>query len=324
VIERNWAGANVMQQVSVILPVYNAEEFLTEALQSVLNQSHHSFELIAMDDGSTDGSTEILAEFARRDKRVAMHRRQNRGVAATANECLEKARNELVVRIDADDVMLPNRIERQVSFMQQHQAISVASCYAWLIDRKGKVLARAKPEVDIERGIRECEPNYFVSLIQPATIMRRQHVAAVGGYSSGYRFAEDRELWGRLVVAGYRLGVQPEFLVKQRIHRSSLTGQSMRQNEVVCRFIDGNIRRVLQGQPSLSFEVFLDQRRKLSLFKRLARSGEELGSVFYKQATRDYAERRWWSLFRHGTSAVCLSPAYGIRILQKLAFRGMA
>jgi glycosyltransferase involved in cell wall biosynthesis len=313
-----------MQEVSVILPVYNAEEFLTEALQSVLNQSYQRFELIAIDDGSTDGSAQILAEFARRDKRVAMHRRQNRGVAATANECLERAKNDFVVRIDADDVMLPNRIERQVWFMQQHPDISVASCYAWLIDRKGKILARAKPKVNIERGIRECEPNHFVSLIQPATIMRRQDVAAVGGYSSGYRFAEDRELWGRLVTSGYRLGVQPEFLVKQRIHGSSLTGQSMRQNEVVCRFIDGNIRRVLQGQSSLSFEVFLDQRRKVSLFKRLARSGDELGWVFYKQATRDYAERRWWSLLRHGTSAVCLSPACGIRILRKLAFKEVA
>lgn len=305
--------------VSVIMPVYNTREFLPEALQSVLSQSHEHFELIAIDDGSTDGSVEVLADFARRDPRIRFYHRDNRGVAATANECLEKAKHELVVRIDADDLMTVNRLERQIWFMQKYQEFSVATSYAWLIDRKGNLLARAMPEIDMDRGIRESDPIRFVQLIQPATIMRKSHILTVGGYSNEYRFAEDRELWGRLVAAGFRLGVQPEFLLKQRLHGASLTASSGRRNLVTCKFIDQNIVRTLQGEPRISFEEYLDSRNRNSLLKRIARSANESSSVFYVQATRDYAERKWLRFLVRSASAVCLNPMYGVRMLQRVS-----
>jgi glycosyltransferase involved in cell wall biosynthesis len=128
-------------------------------LQSVLDQTHQSFELIAIDDGSTDRSFDILADFASRDSRIVAARQDNRGVGVTVNESLERAKNELVVRFDADDLMFPVRLERQIWFMQQHQQISVATSYAWLIDRRGNLLAEAKPTIDIERGTRELNPD---------------------------------------------------------------------------------------------------------------------------------------------------------------------
>src|SRR5438874_187607 len=97
-------------EVSVIVPVYNAEGFLAETLESIVNQTHQDFELIAIDDGSTDGSSDILADFARQDRRIVFSRRENRGAGATANECMERAKSELVVRHDADDLMLPHRL----------------------------------------------------------------------------------------------------------------------------------------------------------------------------------------------------------------------
>jgi glycosyltransferase involved in cell wall biosynthesis len=308
-------------EVSVIVPVYNAREFLAEALQSVLEQTHQSFELIAIDDGSTDGSWDILEDFARRDKRVFVSRRENRGVAATANECLERAKNELVVRLDADDVMLPNRLERQIWFMQQHQDISVATSYAWLIDRNGNVLARAKPTVDVDRGIRECNPHHFAETIQAATIMRKRHILAVGGYSPRYRFAEDRELWGRLVASGYQLSVQPEFLLKVRLHGSSLTAETMRENQLICKYINQNIVRLLRGQTYISYEIFMENRRRTPLLRRLTRAAEEASLLFYKRGTRDFAERKWWRFLKHGTAAICLNPIWGVRMFQKLTLK---
>lgn len=306
-------------QVSIILPVYNARAFLRETLASIVNQTYQDFELIAIDDGSTDGSSEILAEFARRDKRIAFFRTENRGAGATSNECMERTKNDLVVRHDADDLMLPNRLERQVWFMQQNQQISAACGHAWLVDRSGTVLAESKPIVDIERGIRESDPNWFVSLIGAATIMRKRDVLAVGGYPS-HRFGEDRELWGRLVVAGYRVAVQPEFLIKIRIHGSSLTA-SHRQHVILCEWIDQNIIRLLHGGECLSFESFLENRRTLSWPQRLSRSCRELSFVYYKQATREYADRKWWSLLKHSASAIVLNPMMGYRMLQQVSFK---
>jgi glycosyltransferase involved in cell wall biosynthesis len=311
-------------EVSVILPVYNAEEFLAETLESILNQTHEEFELIAIDDGSTDGSSEILADFARRDSRIVFSRRENRGAGATANECMARAKCPLVVRHDADDLMLPNRLERQLWFMEEHQDISASTSYAWLIDRNGNPLAEATPELDIDRGIRELKPHWFLSFIQPATILRKRDIEAVGGYRSDYRFGEDRELWGRLVVSGRKLAVQPEFLIKQRIHGSSLTVSRLRGHVLICDWIDQNIIRSLQGRPYISFETYLESRRSAPLHKRLLRDAKELGLIHYKEATREFADRQWWPFLKHSTSAVLLNPAWGLRMLQKVSFKRSA
>lgn len=307
-------------QVSVILPVYNAESFLAETLSSILNQTHQDFELIAIDDGSTDRSPEVLAEFARRDDRVHFYRKENWGAGATANECVERASNDLVVRHDSDDLMLPDRLALQVSFMQQNSDVSAASGYAWLINRSGKVVAEAKPIVDIERGIRESDPSWFVNLIQPAMIMRKQHVLKVGGYPK-HRYAEDRELWGRLVAAGYRVAVQPEFVIKQRIHGASLTGTPDRHNLLHCAWIDQNIVRLLHDKECISFETYLENRQAVSLPQRLLRDSREKALICYKEATREFADRKWWRFVKHGASAVLLDPMLGLRMLQKVSFR---
>jgi glycosyltransferase involved in cell wall biosynthesis len=308
-------------EVSVIMPVYNAEEFLAEALQSVLGQTHHSFELIAVDDGSTDRSTEILADFARRDNRLVSWRTENRGVAAALNACLERARNDLVIRFDADDLMLPNRLERQVWFMQQHPDISVAASYAWLIDRNGNLVAEANPTIDVDRGIRDYNPHWFVDFIHPSCIMRKRHIQLAGGYSSEY-YPEDRELWGRLVASGYRLAVQPEFLVKHRLYKSSVTARTgLRRHALLCEFVDQNIIRLLQGQTYVSFQAFLDNRRRTPVLKRFVRNANEVGKACYKAATREFAEREWWRCLMHSTAAICINPIWGVRMLRKVAHR---
>jgi glycosyltransferase involved in cell wall biosynthesis len=308
-------------EVSIILPVYNARNFLAETLQSIIDQTHPAFEVIAIDDGSTDGSSEILAEFARRDPRITFFRRENRGAGATANECMARAKNDLVVRHDADDIMVPERLERQIWFMQQNPNISAATSYAWLIDKNGRLVSEAKPIVDIERGIRDSDPNWFVLLIGPAMIMRKRDIQAVGGYPK-HRFAEDRELWGRLVASGYQLAVQPEFLIKQRIHGSSLTGSADRRHtRAICEWIDQNIIRLLRGQECLSFQTFLEDRRAVSFFNRLSRDSRELGWACYKEATRDFADRRWCRLLKHSTLAILLNPMLAWRMFQKVSFK---
>lgn len=303
-------------EVSVILPVHNAEDFVAEALQSVLDQTYQTFELIVIDDGSTDGSPDVVARFARRDRRIITWRRANQGVGVTANECLQKARNNLVARFDADDVMLPHRLERQIWFMQNHPELSVATSYAWLIDRRGKMLAEAKPTVDIECGVRRRDPACFVELITPSTIMRKADVQAVGGYSNEYRL-EDRELWGRLVAAGYRLGVQPEFLLKQRLHRASITANGIREGVVAGKLVDHNIICLLQGRPCLSLDEFLERRRHLPFFRRFVEALYDSSAIHYREATRDFAERDWWHLAAHSTAAVCLNPLWGFRMLRR-------
>src|SRR6266566_3001036 len=104
--------------VSVVMAVYNAAEFLVDAIESVRNQTYTHWELICCDDASVDGSWEILQSFAGKDKRIQVFRDGNhRGVAGAANTALLKARGDMIARMDADDVAYPDRLERQVAYL---------------------------------------------------------------------------------------------------------------------------------------------------------------------------------------------------------------
>src|SRR6188472_559267 len=141
-------------QVSVVMPVYNAERYLAEAIESTLAQSFADWELIAVDDGSTDGSSRILAEYAAADPRVVVHRQENGGVAAASNRALELARAPLVARLDADDLSLPHRLEQQHRFLGDHPEVGMVGGQAAIVDLDGREVAEARYPLD-DAAIRE-------------------------------------------------------------------------------------------------------------------------------------------------------------------------
>ena len=304
---------------TVSMAVYNAEGFVADAINSVLNQSYSNFEFIIVDDGSTDGSAEILPRFARSDSRIRVIRQSNRGPAAAANTGLRAAVGDIVIKFDSDDIMMPNRIERQVAFMLEHPEVSVSTSCAYLVNPEGRTVGKSHPQVNVDLGRAKKDPSYFVNIIHPASVMRKSHVLEVGGYSPNFKFGEDRELWGRLVTSGRTLAVQPEYLLKQRLHGGSLTLDRMQTNELTCRFIDANIVRRLDGLSELSYEDFLRARRERPLHARIQSWIDNASSMSYKRATRDYAERRWFSLFRHSLEAIALRPSNALRMLRKSA-----
>src|SRR5262245_14197402 len=113
--------------ISVLMPIYNAGRFLPAAVESVLAQTFADFELIAIDDGSRDGSSEVLAQLAARDPRIRVFAQENRGIVATLNRALELARAPLVARMDADDLSRPDRFAKQIAFLRQHPEVAAVS-----------------------------------------------------------------------------------------------------------------------------------------------------------------------------------------------------
>src|SRR5207237_7493623 len=107
-------------RVSVLLPVWNGEAFLEQAMESILRQTLSSFELIVIDDGSTDRTAAIADEFASRDDRVRVLRRPHEGLSATLNAGIAAARGEYVARMDADDISVPDRLQKQVAYLDAH------------------------------------------------------------------------------------------------------------------------------------------------------------------------------------------------------------
>jgi glycosyltransferase involved in cell wall biosynthesis len=207
--------------LSVLMPVHNAEPYLAEAVESILGQTFADFEFLIVDDGSTDRSRAILERYAARDRRIRLTSRPNTGHSVALNEMLARARGELVARMDADDVALPERFERQVTYLRAHPDVVCIGTAVQMIDRAGRLLGEAHPGMDHAEIQRQAMAGRC-PLNHPSVMMRRASLAAVGGYRPEFQPAEDLDLWLRLGEVGL-LANLPEPLMRYRQHTASFS-----------------------------------------------------------------------------------------------------
>jgi glycosyltransferase involved in cell wall biosynthesis len=208
-------------RVSVLMPVYNAERYLTAAAESVLGQTFGDFEFLALDDGSTDRSLELLRRCAGRDARMRVISGPNRGLVGALNELLAQARGEYVARMDADDVSRPRRFERQVDFLREHPECVAVGSRALFIDPEGLPLYEDVDHYSHEQ-IERALLRPMVGILHPSVVMRRAAVERVGGYRSDYLHVEDLDLFLRLAEVG-QLANLPEVLLEYRVHAASVS-----------------------------------------------------------------------------------------------------
>ncbi len=179
-------------RVSIIMPVYNNAAFVQEAIHSMLIQTFKDFELIVIDDGSKDGSAELIDQFKDPRIRKIIHR-QNRGVVSVLNEGLGLATGEYIARMDSDDISTPDRLNIQVSFMDQNPAVGLsAGAFTTFIGGRPKINPFSHEEIKTWLLFHCC-------IAHPTVIMRNSIVQQLGvRYDSNYPHAEDYELWNRL------------------------------------------------------------------------------------------------------------------------------
>jgi glycosyltransferase involved in cell wall biosynthesis len=207
--------------VSVLLPVFNAAAYLRAAVESVLTQTSTDFELIAIDDGSTDHSPAILQEFAQRDPRVRVITRSNAGIAVALNDGLAAAQGEFIARVDADDICLPQRFERQVAYMREHPECVLLGSRALLIDPFDTPLFETENLLEHEWIADTLLHAEGWAVIHPTTMMRTEAVRQVGGYRPQFVPSEDIDLFLRLLETGGRAANLPDVLLKYRQHPAS-------------------------------------------------------------------------------------------------------
>jgi glycosyltransferase involved in cell wall biosynthesis len=202
--------------VSVLLPVYNGGKYLREAVESVLTQTYRDFELLALDDGSTDDSLATLKTFAACDDRVRVSARENRGLVATLNDLVALARGRYLARIDADDVCEPMRFAEQIRFLDGHLGHVLVGTWVEHINAKGQRIGIIKGPTD-HAEIEQTHLSGHSSVWHPAAMMRKRALLDVGGYRSAFFPAEDLDLWLRLGEIGL-LANLPASHVRYRIH----------------------------------------------------------------------------------------------------------
>jgi glycosyltransferase involved in cell wall biosynthesis len=213
--------------VTVLMAVYNDEKFVAQAIESILPQLGNNAEFLIIDDCSTDSSPTILRCFADKNPHIRIiQNSENRGVGYCAWLGVCEARGTYIVRIDSDDICFPDRIKKQIDFLEKNPEIDVLGAAAIEIDdqgNRGRLRQMPLNHNDIAKTMWACP------IIQPAVAFRRERILLAGNYSPKLRRRIDYELWFRCLKAGLRFANLPEPLVYYRFTPSSHRKQTLRR-----------------------------------------------------------------------------------------------
>ena len=238
--------------VSVHMPVFDTERYLSQAVESILGQTFTDFEFIIINDGSTDGSLAILERYAAQDVRIRLVSRENRGIGPTRNEALSMARGEYFGVMDADDVTMPERFARQVEHLRSTPDCVAVGSRVRLIDPEGAPIREMCSETTHEAIDGAHMAGRGGALAHPASMIRRSVIESLGGYREQCEPAEDYDLFLRLAECG-RLANLPEVLLEYRQHLGSAGyARRRRQREgATLALADAHARRglILTGRP---------------------------------------------------------------------------
>jgi glycosyltransferase involved in cell wall biosynthesis len=312
--------------ITVLMPAFNAERFLEEAVQSVRDQTFGDFELLIINDGSTDATGDLAAELARHDGRIRVVSHRNMGMGASLNRGLELARHEWIARLDADDVMLPERLERQMAFVRRHPTIAVASSLVLYIDETGRVLGRCGSRYTSPAAVSDAvRDNVLLGFHHPAVLMRKSVVQEVGGYRPRFWPADDLDLWNRIVEKNHLVLVQPEALTKYRIHGQSVCVAEADLTAVRIDWVEACMLHRRRGEPEPGWEEYSQAMARRSWLARRNQHRKHLARTLYKAAVHHYAARRYRQLLTHLAGGTLLEPSYVLpRVMSGLTSRRTA
>ena len=225
---------NTTPAISLIMSVYNGEDYLREAVESVLNQTFTDWELIVINDCSTDSTADILADFAARDARVKVYPNEvNLRLPSSLNRALTIAQGKYVARMDADDICLPDRLQKQYAYMEANPDVALSSC-RFMTWKKGVIASGGcggRNDADaIKALLLVTNP-----ILHPGIIAKTQVIKDLG-YDKNFTCTEDMELWTRFILAGHKVAIQSEYLMIYRLHEKQITETTLekQKREVVA------------------------------------------------------------------------------------------
>lgn len=258
-----------LPQISVLMPTWNAEQFLADAVESILAQTFRDFELLIIDGGSTDRTLEILSRY--NDSRIRILQAPAAGILAALNLGIEQARAPWIARQDADDVSLPARFEIQWNALNRRSDAIFSHTDYELIGEGRNTMGRSRfARTQAFLALRLC---FMCGIVHSSVMFKKEAALAVGGYRE--KQAEDFALWGRMVETGRCIGV-PEKLLRFRIHAVSASNRHREMMQTVAR------------------EIAIAHCER---FMKLAR--EEAGRAYTILANRDRSRKDWLWLLSH-------------------------
>lgn len=289
--------------VTVLMPVYNGGTYLAEAIESILNQTWMDFEFLIIDDGSQDETAAVLAHYVGRDVRFRIYHQPNQGLVTALNRGLELALGRYVARMDADDVSRPERLARQVEFMEAHSEVGVCGTWLEMFGGPAKRIFRFPPD---DLTLR-CVMLFNTPMAHPTVMMRREvfqssHLL----YDPTFQEAEDYDLWFRTAEHTFLANI-PEVLVSYRSHAGQKNQRSL---QAVADYGDRVRLAQLRQLGLMPSPAELVLHRQLSLF-------QFQDQMEFVRRTEAWLERMWYA----NRSAQIYSEPHLVRVLGQRWYR---
>ena len=229
------------------MPVYNSEEYINESITSILNQTYENFELIIIDDGSTDNSKEICKNLSKKDNRIIFLDNDHVGLTKSLNKALEIAKGKYVARQDADDVSLPNRFERQIKWFLKDKRRVLCGTNCKILTQNNKYKNNRSLKFT-SNGIRK-KLQYSNCFVHSSTMFLRESAQKLGNYDENLKFAQDYDLWWKLSTQGEVGNLNEKLLIlRNRINSISVKNE----NNQTLDFIKSSIKFYAYNKKILS------------------------------------------------------------------------
>jgi glycosyltransferase involved in cell wall biosynthesis len=272
--------------VSILISAHNSERFIEQTLQSILAQTFTDFECVVVNDGSTDRTAQIVARYTS-DPRVILLDLPKVGLCAALNRGLELTRAPLIARMDSDDVMFPQRLSRQVAFLNEHPELGGCASFYYLIDEHGNRIGDGTSPLTSLDGIeRHLANGGHLIYPNPTAMLRRSVIVGLGAYRHEYFPCEDVDLFVRMLEAGRPVLVMPEFLLNFRIHGASVSANNAERQFHTNRLIFRNYHARKHGKPVLAIEDYLAGMQTAVGVRRLARLARVKSFILHRRAAR--------------------------------------
>jgi glycosyltransferase involved in cell wall biosynthesis len=314
-----------MMLVSIVIAAYNAEKYLRKAIESCLNQTYQNIEIIIINDGSTDKTHDIIEEYCAKDDRIRAVHQKNSGVGASRNLGNGMAKGEYIVVMDADDIMYPNLIEEQISYLEKNLEVDAVSCWAEYIDERDKHIGNFIFPNDLqtkEQFFEYKKNNKYLVMLHPGSIYRKAALLKVGGYRN-IRPSQDSDMWNRLVEQNSIIIVRPLILMKYRLYESSINTSLNIKIHFSLHWQIQNFKRRREGIEEISFEQYMKEFAQKPLMYRLNFKRTAYSNLFARKAMIEKSRSNIFLLFYYLTIAFLLNPYSIIKKIIK-QFGGIA
>ena len=253
--------------ISVVMSVYNSEKYLNEAIESILTQTYTNFEFIIINDGSTDASLDIINDYISKDNRIVLVNRENKGLPFSLNEGIALAKGEYIARMDADDISLSNRLEKQLQFMKRNKVDICGGYVETFGGKSNKILVYPLSDHEIRFLLISMTP-----FAHPSVLIRKEVFKDIK--YTNYETAQDYDLWCQIANKGFKMANLDSIILKYRIHSEQISVK----------------KRKLQKEITYTVSQKYIENNNYSEYDSLLKLSERRQSINYEKAYRLFSD----------------------------------